>query len=539
MVGVPHSTGCALCRERRIKCDEVVPECSQCQKYGRTCPGYRRIFRFQDEGPNLARRHRSNTRRKGGGTLSDPPASATSSTPDPLPPAHEESAAAADVVRGNAIALMRRHSSLSGWDEKVSPSLVRKSFRAAQPQLFLDFIGTSFPTLYYHNRFRSGDAPGFAEYIVMNFGKDAYLDSAVCCLSSVYLAHLTQDQALLKASRQMYSKSLGAVIRSIPKAHHAKSNNMLCTTLILSVFEMYAQTTPDAWVIHSDGVKRLMISRGPEAHESGFGRYCWIAFRGFLIATAVYEGKPCFLDQEEWQSYAGKVRTEDCQKPGEWSAYAEISDLAFMELAKCPRYISETRDLLSAPTESDSNSLTNLTKRIDNTSRRLRSLAAELRSCINAHSERQQGIVQRPGSFVGPVPEIFPDTGPSILLNGAENMLETLQQLSDRLEDRLRFTLVEDHSPESSVITPPSGGSEYSTSPVSATSKNFTVPFRIHSELGQGPSRTSDPQDPRAVIWLDRIASSMGVLGAKVLPGDDSSGVSVHMDHLTQLLEAQ
>lgn len=369
----------------------------------------------------------------------------------------------------------------------------------------------------------------------MNFGSDAYLDYAVCCLSSVYLAHLTQDKALLQASRQMYSKSLREVIRAIPKANHAKSDNMLCTSIILSVFEMYAQTTPDAWVVHSDGVKRLMISRGPEAHGTGFGRWCWIAFRGFLVATAVYEGKPCFLDQEEWQSYATKVRAEDCQKSGEWSAYGEISDLAFMELAKCPRYISETRDLLSMPTEPDSTIITNLIGRIHDTSRRLRSLAAELRCCINAHSQRQQGIVQRPGSFIGPVPEIFPDTGPSLLLNGAESMLETLQQLSNRLEDRLRFTLVD--SPDSTVVTPPSSGSEYSEPSYSGTSKSFTLPFRIHSELGQGPSRTSDPHDPRAVIWLDRIASSMGVLGAKVLPGDPSS-TSVQMDSSSpQVLE--
>ncbi|KAJ5189243.1 hypothetical protein N7472_008257 [Penicillium cf. griseofulvum] len=539
MVGVPHSTGCALCRERRIKCDEVVPECSQCQKYGRACPGYRRTFRFQDEGPNLARRHRSNTRRRGRSALAGPPVSATSSTlTDRSAPAHDDSAAAADVVRGNAIALMRRHSSLGGWDERLSPSLVRQSFRAAQPQLFLDFISTSFPTLYYHNRFRSGNSPGFAEYIVMNFGKDAYLDSAICSLSSVYLAHLTQDQALLKASRQMYSKSLDAVIRALPKADHAKSDNMLCTSIILSVFEMYAQTTPDAWVVHSDGAKRLMISRGPEAHESGFGRYCWIAFRGFFIATAVYEGKPCFLDQEDWQSFATKVRTEDCQKSGEWSVYGEISDLAFMEIAKCPRYISDTRDLLSASAEPDSNAITHLAKRIHDTSRRLRSLAAELRSCISAHSQRQQGIVQRPGSFVGPVPEIFPDTGPSLLLNGAENMIETLQQLSNRLEDRLRFHLVEDHSPESSVVTPPSIDGEYSISPFPTMSKSSVMPFRIHSELGQGPSKTSDPHDPRAVIWLDRIASSMGVLGAKVLPGDTSS-TSLQIESSSQLMEPQ
>lgn len=460
---------------------------------------------------------------------------ATSSTRINQFSSHGDPSATAEIVRGNAIALMRRQSSLGGWDEQL---LARKSFRAAQPQLFLDFISTSFPTFYFHNLFRSGDTPGFAENLVMNYGQDAYLDSAVCCLSSVYLAHLTQDKALLKISRQMYSQSLREVMRAIPKADHANSDNMLCTSIVLSVFEMFAQTAPDAWVVHSEGAKRLMISRGPAAHESGFGRYCWIAFRGFFIATAVYQGEPCFVDQEEWQSYATKVRTEDCQKPGEWSAYGEVSDLIFMEIAKCPRYISETRDLLSVPYEADSTSIANLITRISDTSQRLRSLAADLRSCISAHSERQQGIVQRPGSFVGPVAESFPDTAPSLLLNGAENMLETLEQLSDRLGDRLCFSSVEVYSPESSVVTPPSSGSEYSISPYSATSRSFALPFRIHSELGQGLSKSSDSHDHRAVSWLDRIASSMGVLGAKVLPGDDPS-TSVRMDSSPQVFELQ
>jgi hypothetical protein len=247
-----------------------------------------------------------------------------------------------------------------------------------------------------------------------------------------------------------------------------------------------------------------------------------------LIATAVHEGKACFLDQEEWQSYAAKIRTEDCQKPGEWSAYAEISDLTYMEITKCPRYISETRDLLASPTDPDPNAISDLLHRIQNTSNLLHSLIDQLRSCISAHNERQQGIIQRPGSFVGPVPRTFPDTGPSLLLSGASNMLETLQQLSDRLEDRLRFSLAEIQSSES--LDSPSDCSSYSISPPPSCSRNLVLPFRIHSELEQGPAKTVDPHDPRAVIWLDRIASSMGVLNTKVLPSEtvmlDSSSQS-------------
>ncbi|KAJ6095668.1 hypothetical protein N7486_006414 [Penicillium sp. IBT 16267x] len=531
MVGVPHSTGCALCRERHIKCDEAVPGCTQCQRYGRTCPGYQRTFRFQDEGLSLARRNRSLSRRGDRGQNSAPittapTLTAASASPParqiealgPIERSSEGGTSVATVVRDNAIALMRRYSATIALDENVSPSLVRKTFKAAQPQLFLDFISASFPTLYFHNRFRAGGSPGFAEHIIMNFGKDAYLDSAVCCLSSVNLAHLTQDRALLRISRRMYGVSLAEIVRALSIGDLVMSDNMLCTAMMLTVYEMYAQTTPDAWVVHSDAVRRLRVSRGPSQHTAGVARSCWIAFRGFHVATAISQGKPCFLDQEEWQDFTAKLMAEDSTKPGEWAAYALISDKAFMEIAKCPRYISEARDILSSSAESV-HAAENLMQRVGDTSRRLHTLCSELRTCISAHAQRQQGITRRPGTFVGPVPEIFPETGPSLLLRGAENMHGTLSQLCDRLEGKLRFQVVEDFSPGSGTGTL-SDGSADTPSPQPVSPDTMTLPFRVYSELGRGPSRTSDRNDPGAVIWLDRVASSMGVLGTKIISED-------------------
>lgn len=433
---------------------------------------------------------------------------------------------AAAVVRKNSIALMRRHASAAALDESVSPSLVRKSFKAAQPQLFLDFISASFPTLKFHDRFHSEGDPGFAGYIIMNFGQNAFLDSAICCLTSVYLAHLTQNPVLMQASRRVYSASLNEMIRALPKNDQAMSDSMLCATMMLSVYEMYAQTSPGAWTVHANAVKRLMKGRGTEAHASGFGRYCWISFRGFHVATAVYEGNPCFLDEPEWQLYAQQILAEDCRKPGELDAYAVISDRAFIEIAKCPRYISEARDLLSEQTGENRDAAEALIQRIQVTSHRLHILTAELRVSISAHSQREQGIVCRPGTFVGPVPEVFPETGPSLLLRGAENIQSILRQLHKRLEDKLRCEVIEELTPES--MNTPSDASADTPSPPPTTLKSFSLPFRIHSEIGRGPSQTSDRDDPRAVLWLDRVASSMGVLGTKIM--DDSDAPIGHVE---------
>ncbi|KAL4918200.1 hypothetical protein BDW62DRAFT_182036 [Aspergillus aurantiobrunneus] len=49
MVYTGRSRGCYLCRKRKIKCDEALPECGNCRVYGRPCPGYRLESIFRNE----------------------------------------------------------------------------------------------------------------------------------------------------------------------------------------------------------------------------------------------------------------------------------------------------------------------------------------------------------------------------------------------------------------------------------------------------------------------------------------------------------
>ncbi|KAH7024636.1 uncharacterized protein B0I36DRAFT_366565 [Microdochium trichocladiopsis] len=43
------STGCKLCRRRKVKCDETKPGCNRCAVYGRPCPGYGDNFQFRPQ----------------------------------------------------------------------------------------------------------------------------------------------------------------------------------------------------------------------------------------------------------------------------------------------------------------------------------------------------------------------------------------------------------------------------------------------------------------------------------------------------------
>ncbi|KAF7174382.1 hypothetical protein CNMCM5623_007085 [Aspergillus felis] len=238
MVGVPHSTGCALCRERRIKCDEAIPQCSQCRKYGRPCPGYRRTFRFQDEGPALQRRHqsRSQSRRS--------------------PETTTDAAAAAAAVRNNALAMMRQTRSEDSFSSQAQAHLQHQmQLQMQQPHLFASFLHSAFPTLYTSNIFRAHNRPDFLAHVASSYasGEAPYLAATLACLTSIYTAQFSPDSAQhTRHSRQLYAQALTHVAAAL-HSPAALSAPLLATIMMLAVYEMYARTSPDAFVVHVDG----------------------------------------------------------------------------------------------------------------------------------------------------------------------------------------------------------------------------------------------------------------------------------------------
>ncbi|KAL4785275.1 hypothetical protein BJX76DRAFT_367092 [Aspergillus varians] len=459
------STGCSRCRERRIKCDKATPECSQCRRYGQPCPGYRRTFRFQDEGPSLERRHLSSAGRASRPSTID----SGSSVPD-----------AARMVRDNALAMMRRYFSING-DSINTGSPTQTLLDRQYVQCFADFIRTAFPTMYYHNRFRATDRLDFPSYVIQYVGSHVFQDAAVACLSSVYLAYLSQDSTLLKTSRQLYAKTLQEVARAL-QTPDAMSDSMLGTMMMLSVYEMYAQTSNDAWVVHADGVRRLMVSRGAQSHARGMARSCYIAYRGFLVATSVYKGNPCFLDEEEWQELSLQVGIEDSQKPTEWPSSIHPAELVFMDIVKCPRYLSEALELAYPfPSPSVTAAITGLMHRVQTTIRTLCEATRNLRASMEFDRRSHSGP---PNEDV-----MAGETGPSLLLQGAEHTLALMRDLHDRLAGAAA-------RPETSTA----------------------LSFRVISELDRGPPIASSNRiDFLAVTWLDRIASSMGMIGTAIV----------------------
>jgi hypothetical protein len=378
----------------------------------------------------------------------------------------------------------------------------------------------------------------------------------------------------------MYGEALHRINRII-ETEEALSDDVLSTVMMLTLYELYARTTPDAWVKHARGVRKMMMKRGVEKHRSGFGRSCYYAFRGFLVAHALHEGIPCFLDDDEWQNFAAQVQKEDAKKPGEWSVFVHISEMIFMELVKCPRYIYNVRQLSPKTPRSE---ISILVTQIRATCANLRSLSDELRASIMFHFQKKKGVKVNADGFVGPAPSFFPDTNPTLLLQGATHCINTLEKLLDTifinksalqqqpaaitesltlpaqltppqsqssLSPRLPpapATLLYHHQQSAAAphiqesappaYLPPTPSADSTcesifteaSSPSLATdlitsrdnnsqSRSLTLPFRLVSEIGRGPAHHGEPgASHRSVVWLDHVACSMGMIGADVEP---------------------
>ncbi|KAJ9311935.1 transcriptional regulator family: Fungal Specific TF [Paecilomyces variotii] len=390
MVGVPRSKACLLCLQRRVKCDELRPGCSQCQKYGVACPGYNKALKFQDQGPLLRQKFGSRA-----------------------------------VTKQNSLQGFQ-----SSIDERVVPSLVSISMSKQEPNVFRDFVLTAFPRWFGLNKHRVQVT--WVAYVSEQLGKNPALDAAVYCITCAFMGHSRRDKRLKESSFEMYSKALNLLKESVKDGTALCSRESISTSILLAMFEAYTATSNDAWARHASGASMMMSLRGAESHHFGFDRSLYISFRSFLVAQAFVEGKPCMFEKPEWQTLIDQIRKEDMADPRvdePIAVFIDISDRLFMEIVKFPGLVSEARALISSPGRG-TYERKNLMAKILNAREVTSTLAADMRNALAAHGHLSRGGYRVP--FIGPVPSTFPEAFANSLLRGTDMALSVLDfQLAD------------------------------------------------------------------------------------------------------------
>ncbi|EWY85825.1 hypothetical protein FOYG_12926 [Fusarium oxysporum NRRL 32931] len=223
------STACLPCRQKRRKCDQAMPECSQCVRQSIQCPGYETDWdlRFRDETIFLAA---GTSKRK---------ANQAAKRPTPSPP--------------NSQGSPSRAISIPTIDTAVSYFIVS----------YIDstVYGTYLPQLY-------------TEAVVQKPSQDA-LASTIRAASLAALARRHQSQETLGLALKEFSTALAQTNASLADPNTATSNATPGAVLTLGLFESIVSTGKhniNNWIAHTIGTIELLYLRGLQQFRDVLGR---------------------------------------------------------------------------------------------------------------------------------------------------------------------------------------------------------------------------------------------------------------------------
>lgn len=276
---MPRSSGCQLCRKRKVKCDEARPTCGNCVKYGAECPGYHRSLKF------VAGKHQIRPR----GRRSDDGNRSSSTSSD-------------DSSQPFATTLTYRASSIVATPApRLRPLLTPPVDRPLQPtrgHVLYTMIEKFCPSA-------PPDIIGLFEWVKFDhLGKQALLDGAICSLALHLAGKEASNSQQVAQSRTVYGKSLLELQAALRHPSAWRSSETLFAAILLCFFELFAGTSsPDNWLQHAQGIGVLMEQRGPAAHAEGWDAAMLLSFRGILIMSDMFYPREenCFLSRQEWK----------------------------------------------------------------------------------------------------------------------------------------------------------------------------------------------------------------------------------------------
>ncbi|KAG4442498.1 hypothetical protein IFR05_001998 [Cadophora sp. M221] len=248
---VRRTRACQACHSRRMRCDETLPNCTQCLRAGRKCPG-------PIEGPmivDVTAQTELRARSRPGSSLRRSGNSSTAATtiPSPISPSQ-------------------------------IPSLVQNFFSH-----FLDYFSS-----------RSGGAPGkfwLHELPYMSSpSATSGLELAVQAVSTVFCANAASNAEYYAGSRAMYGQALQTHSRSVAALQDsaAPTAQMLCTTLILGFYEAMSSTQNggEGYVRHVEGAAKMVEVLGPEGCGDGLVNELFFTARTQMLLISFLTQQP-------------------------------------------------------------------------------------------------------------------------------------------------------------------------------------------------------------------------------------------------------
>lgn len=258
----PPSKGCWNCRERKIKCDQVKPSCTKCNKTRRVCLGYedQSDFMFRDESERIIKRERAKK-------ITD-----TRSKPKKVNKGVRRVKSIQDQPR--------RAGAKNSWTS-ISHLVPAMEDRALS-FFCLNYIAGDFGPV----RLVTDHIPSFTS----NNDIEEHLLASMKAVGFASLSHLANSTLLMNEGLKSYTKAISLVNIALGITDRAKKDSTLLSIMILTIFEHTIgchQRSVTACEEHISGAAALLQCRGREQLQSLTGRRLFLQTSATLLVSCI------------------------------------------------------------------------------------------------------------------------------------------------------------------------------------------------------------------------------------------------------------
>ncbi|KAH4217285.1 hypothetical protein HBH98_029380 [Parastagonospora nodorum] len=283
-VGRP-SKGCKHCRDRKVKCDQKRPSCSQCIRAGKVCFGYRDplSMMFKNESDVVAKKAEKRYE-----VLAKQNAPPSSTKKEPLLPERTTS----EAWESNFGWLHQNGSTHVVYTRYPTPeSMIREIVPSIEDQALGFFIGNyvAQPTFVPRGQFE-----WVTELLAQPVTEDI-LRHSVNAATLAGFANATKSPSIMKQAQTAYVSALRLTNSALRFKESAVRDSTLISVIMLGMYENFMfqdRRSISAWAKHVDGASALLNLRGKEQFRGNLGRRLFHQFYGVIMLVALETGRP-------------------------------------------------------------------------------------------------------------------------------------------------------------------------------------------------------------------------------------------------------
>ncbi|KAL6872117.1 hypothetical protein J3F83DRAFT_733865 [Trichoderma novae-zelandiae] len=273
---VSRSKGCARCLRRKVKCDEKLPQCSQCQRMRRPCPGPQTGSIFVHTVP-------------------------TERGPKAEKAQIRDSAAYQEFLIGappaGQLQCARRASA-------TSPGSYQPSVAPAFEQLFLSTFIDSFAKPSAGSEPHQSWMNHLHEFLLTG---DTPLKHSIRAVATAFHGIMVQNPVAQRAAERSYVAALQsqrariAHFLNCSSSHRVPDDQDIFASMMLLYFELINPSSTASWLKHMHGVISLLVLRGPKNCQTGAIHLLFRSLRFLEAYVSFRKRRASVFASEEWR----------------------------------------------------------------------------------------------------------------------------------------------------------------------------------------------------------------------------------------------